>query len=399
MRTYSASLPMRPRLLFVSNLFPDTREPYRGLDNVTLLHHLKERWDIRVISPRPLLKAWRGASAGLLPRSQDEVFQPRYVAVPYVPRIGDLWNPRLMHRALVQALSEVEREGEWELLLSSWLYPDGWAATKVASQMGTPAVMIAQGSDVHKYLRVPRRRQAILEAVAMSRAVITRSRSLATLLGEAGAATGKLHPVHNGVDVSVFHGGPLDEERQKLGLPEDRTVIFYVGNLLPVKNPGLLLRAFAKLKASWQGPPLQLTLAGRGPMRGELESLARELGLHEEVHFLGPQDAGQIASWMRASDVLCMSSHNEGLPNVVLEAMASGLPVVATDVGGIHEIVDAPWKGLLVPPGNEEGLAQGLQRVLEGRLDRQKIAAYGAGLSWTATADACDRILRAAQAG
>lgn len=144
---------------------------------------------------------------------------------------------------------------------------------------------------------------------------------------------------------------------------------------------------------------MQLNLAGRGPMREELESLARELGVQEDVHFLGPRDAAQISSWMRASDVLCMSSHNEGLPNVVLEAMASGLPVVATDVGGIHEIVDAPWKGLLVPPENEEALAQGLRRVLEDRLDRQKIAAYGAGLSWTATADACDRILRAAQAG
>ncbi|WP_172682648.1 glycosyltransferase [Verrucomicrobium spinosum] len=89
-----------------------------------------------------------------------------------------------------------------------------------------------------------------------------------------------------------------------------------------------------------------------------------------------------------------MSSHNEGLPNVVLEAMASGLPVVATDVGGIHEVVDAPWKGALVPPAKEEELTAGLQRVLEQAPDRQRIATYGSGLSWDATADACDRILR-----
>lgn len=387
---------MRPRLLFVSNLFPDTKEPYRGLDNVTLLHHLKDHWDIRVVALRPSLSAWRGAGLKLLHRSQDEVFQPRYVSVPYIPKVGDVWNPGLMHRALQRELVRVKAEGAWDVLLASWLYPDGGAATRAAASAGTPAVLIAQGSDVHKYLKVPRRKQAILEAVKASRGVITRSRSLATLLGEAGAEKAKLHPVHNGVDVSLFHGGSREEERGKLGLKDKATVILYVGNLLPVKNPELLLRAFARLRAGWHGAPLQLRLAGKGPMREGLEKLAAELGFLDSVYFLGPQDAGQIASWMRAADVLCMSSHNEGLPNVVLEAMASGLPVVATDVGGIHEIVDAPWKGVLVPPAKEEELTAGLQRVLEEAPDRQRIAAYGSGLSWGVTAGACDRILRAA---
>lgn len=386
---------MRPRLLFVSNLFPDTKEPYRGLDNVTLLHHLKDRWDIRVVALRPTLSAWYGAGLSLLPRSQDEEFQPRYVPVPYIPKVGDAWNPGLMHRALKRELAKVKAEGAWDVLLASWLYPDGGAATLAAAMAGTPSVLIAQGSDVHKYLKVPLRRQAILKAVGESRGVITRSRSLATLLGEAGAEKSKLHPVHNGVDVSLFHGGSRGEERAKLGLKDEATVILYVGNLLPVKNPELLLRAFARLRAGWQGAPLQLRLAGKGPMREGLEKLAGELGISECVHFLGPQDAGQIASWMRAADVLCMSSHNEGLPNVVLESMASGLPVVATDVGGIHEIVDAPWKGVLVPPADGVELAAGLKQVLGADLDRQRIAAYGSGLSWDATAEACDRSLRA----
>ena len=102
---------------------------------------------------------------------------------------------------------------------------------------------------------------------------------------------------------------------------------------------------------------------------------------------------------MRVADVLCMSSLNEGLPNVVIEAMASGLPVVATNVGGIHELIDEPWKGTLVPSGDDTALAAALNEALFRPLDRARIAAYGQGLSWARTADACDAILREAMEG
>jgi glycosyltransferase involved in cell wall biosynthesis len=113
------------------------------------------------------------------------------------------------------------------------------------------------------------------------------------------------------------------------------------------------------------------------------------------VQFLGPQLAPQIAEQMRRADVLCMSSLNEGLPNVVIEAMASGLPVVATDVGGIHEVIDVPWKGTLVPSGDEAALASALDKTLTHPLDRARIAACGQGLSWQNTADVYDTLLRA----
>ena len=99
---------------------------------------------------------------------------------------------------------------------------------------------------------------------------------------------------------------------------------------------------------------------------------------------------------MRSADVLCMSSLNEGLPNVVIEAMASGLPVVATNVGGIHEVIDAPWKGILVPSGDETALANALNNTLASPLDHERIGAYGQGLSWQRTAEAYEDVLRSA---
>ena len=374
---------MRPRLLFISNLFPDAREPYRGLDNVTLLHHLRDRWDIRVLALRPSLKAWWNGAQAWQPRDQDQSLMPRYVPVRYVPKMGGAFNHRLMLAELQRVLPEVKQAFAWDVVLASWLFPDGWAATQAVKG---PRVLIAQGSDVHRYLGSGSRRRAILEAVANSRAVITRSKSLATLLARAGAAPALLHPVHNGVDVTVFHPGPPSGAQEK--------VVLFVGNLLPVKNPALLLRAFAKVPA-----PARLVLAGKGPLRESLEALAATLGIADRVQFLGPLLAPQIAEWMRVADVLCMSSLNEGLPNVVIEAMASGLPVVATNVGGIHELIDEPWKGTLVPSGDDTALAAALNEALFRPLDRARIAAYGQGLSWARTADACDAILREAMEG
>ncbi len=374
---------MRPRLLFVSNLFPDAGEPYRGLDNVTLLHHLRDRWDIQVLALRPSLKAWLRGSQSWRPRDMDLPLNPQYLPVRYVPKLGGVFNHRLMLAALRQALPEVKKSFAWDLVLASWLFPDGWAVTQAVKE---PCVLIAQGSDVHRYLGSKPRRKAILEAVSRSRAVITRSNSLAALLTKAGAGPAPIQPVHNGVDVKIFHPGPPPAGPAK-------TVLF-VGNLLPVKNPALLLRAFAKVPA-----PARLVLAGKGPLRDSLEAQATELGISGRVQFLGPLLALQIAAQMREADVLCMSSLNEGLPNVVIEAMASGLPVVATDVGGIHEVIDQPWKGALVPSGNESALAAALNEALTKPLDRARIAAYGQTLSWERTANACDEILRRALKG
>jgi len=371
---------MRPRLLFISNLFPDAAEPYRGLDNVTLLHHLRDQWDVRVIALRPNLKAWLGMAPSWRPREQDAVLKPVFLPVRYVPKIGGIFNHKLILAALNKTLPALRKEFTWDVVLASWLFPDGWAATRAVKE---PCVLIAQGSDVHGYLRSAPRRKAILEAAHRSRGIITRSRSLATLLEKAGAEPGKLHPVHNGVDVSVFHPGPVHSKPEK--------TILFVGNLLPVKNPELLLSAFAQVKA-----PCRLVIAGKGPLRQPLEAFATLLGIAGRVQFLGPQLAPQTAEQMRAADVLCMSSLNEGLPNVVIEAMASGLPVVATDVGGIHEVIDAPWKGRLVPSGDEEALAGALDEVLTHSLDRDLIGVYGQALSWQRTAAAYDEVLRRA---
>lgn len=391
--TGSAPHDSRLRVLFVSNLFPDKAEPYRGLDNATVLKAL-QTWsgcEVRVVSPRPWLPIRRKTC--WKPRVEDVSMAPLYVPTWYVPKLGSHFNHHLMRWTLERSLRDVRRGYRWDVVLASWLYPDGWAAVEASRRHGAPAVLIAQGSDVHKYLSMPARKPAVLEAVNGASAVITRSRSLATLLGKAGADAAKLHPITNGIDTRVFNLNDRGMAKQKLGVPGDTRVLLYVGNLLDVKNPLMLVRCFAKLAGELKGGPLQLVMVGKGPLEQAVSAEARALGVEPQVRLMGPLHPGEVAEWMKAADLLCMTSRNEGLPNVILEAQACGLPVVGTDVGSTAEIVDEEWKGGVAPPGDVEAWVELARRQLEAPAQTLRIAEVGMSRTWRATAESYFRVL------
>ncbi|QIF03915.1 glycosyltransferase [Roseimicrobium sp. ORNL1] len=385
------------RILFISNLFPDEREPYRGLDNGTVLKALQQYkgCEVRVLAPRPSLpllptKKWRA-------RAEDVDMGPRFVRTGYVPKIGSLINHHWMRHALSRPLAETHKRFPWDVVLASWLYPDGWAAVNACAPYKAPVVLIAQGSDVHHYLHMPARRTCILNAVHESAGVITRSKSLATLLGEAGADTTKLVPITNGIDTTVFKTADRVLARRLVDVPPDARVLLYVGNFLPVKNPLMLVKAFEQLCARPENTNLRLVMVGKGPLQGEVQAAASRAGLADRVRLTGPLPSDKVAEWMQAADVFCMTSRNEGLPNVILEAQACGLPVVATAVGSIPELVDEPWKGGLAASEDVDGWVAEASRVLMEPMDKLRIAALGATRTWESAADRYFEVLQTAQ--
>ncbi len=386
------------RVLFVSNLFPDTTAPYFGLDNATVLHELRRRhgWEVSVVCPRPTLSPSRlGAeNGGWKSREQDAVLNPRFLPVPYIPRLGSRVNHLLMAARLRPML--LEKTAGFDVLLASWLYPDGCAATRVAAELQRPCVLITQGSDTHQYLHHPVRRRLILESIVQSRGVIARSRDLARCLADAGAAREKLHPVYNGVDLTVFHPRPQSEARVQLGLPPDARIALFVGNFLDVKNPLMLVRAFADFAKAEPKKNNLLIMVGRGPMQEEVRLLSTSLGVGESVMQTGPLDSTQIALRMAAADFLCLSSRNEGLPNVILEAFACGLPVLSTNVGGIAEVVNDPALGHLVAPADTAAYAAGLRHMAAASWQRDDIAKVGARFGWEHAAAAYHALLTSA---
>ncbi len=365
------------KVVFISNLFPDQKESYRGLDNATLLHELSNEMEFRVLSPRPRLP-WNSRKSRQ-PRDMDTKFCPVYPEYLYVPKFGSAFNDHLFARAIRQPLEDLKREFDFKLILVAWTFPDACAVAKLAPKFRVPFVTIVQGSDAHVYLQMPVRREKIVKALTQASSSITRSAKLGHLLAKAGVPENKLSPVYNGVDLEIFHVGNKQESRRQLGLQELPTILF-VGNFLPVKNPFLLIEAHAQLCR--QGPRVQLVMIGAGPLESEARQLAQTLGFGDLVRFAGRKSVTEVAEHLRASNLLCLSSENEGVPNVVLEAFASGVPVVTTDVGGISEVLNQPFLGELVPRGDQEALANGLRKWIQADVDPLRIRKRGEHFSW-----------------
>jgi glycosyltransferase involved in cell wall biosynthesis len=381
------------RLVFVSNLFPDTREPYRGLDNATVLQQLTNRWDVRVLGLRPTLPLRSGSWT---PRDEDHKLHPRFIATPYLPKIGSRWNHKLMAGALRGPLRELGAEFPYDVVLSSWIYPDSCAVAALSQEIGFPFVSIAQGSDVHQYLKNPVRRKIIARSMPGAKSIITRSAELGRLLGEAGVPSEKLHPIYNGVDHSVFKPGDRAAARAALFLPPDVPIILFVGNFYPIKNPLLLIEAHAHVCNNDHALlRTKLVMLGGGPLTDNARKLADRLQFGPNVLLPGRKSAREVAKYMQAADVLCIPSVNEGVPNVVLEAFACGLPVVASRVGGLAEVHPGDSCGRLIEP-HLAPLSAALRSVLREPPSRDAIAAHGAQFTWESAADQYHALLAAA---
>jgi len=384
------------KVLFVSNLFPDATDPVRGRVNATLLRQLSKKAEVRAVGLRPSIPFIGRKYEDLQPCPEDEVLRPVYRTVIYIPKVGSRVNHRLLAARARPTLRGVQGDFDFDIILCSWLYPDVCGVARLLPELKTPMVGISQGTDAHQYLDIRFRRRLIVRTLNETGGAITRSRDLARRLREAGVREDKLFPIYNGVNTDIFKPGVRRDARRALRLPEDPPLILYVGNFLPIKNPLLLLRAHALLTRRMAGNPPHLAMVGAGPLQPEIEAFAAANGTKNRLYLLGQRPAEEVARCMQAADALCIPSDNEGVPNVGFEALACGLPVAATRVGGIPEIIDQDFLGRLVEKGDEAALADALAELLETRQDRERIATHARQFSWDRTTDAYLEVLEGA---
>jgi teichuronic acid biosynthesis glycosyltransferase TuaC len=360
------------KLLFISNLFPDAQEPRRGIHNARLVRRLAQHCDLRVIAPRPRL-IFTGKGPARRPCSEDAEFAHAFPPVRYVPKIGGFINHKLFACDLRKAAEPIIAEFAPDLILCAWLYPDGCAAADLARAHDVPLVLIAQGSDVHQYLGMAGRSEPILAACGQAALTMTRGRNLAETLQAAGIPETQVATVYNGVDLETFRPATPDESPPPR--PPGDYHILYVGNLYAIKNPNLLVAAHAKLDNRFA-----LTIVGDGPLRGQDS---------ERVRYVGSQPPEVVAAYLRHADILCVPSNNEGVPNVIREAFASGTPVIATRVGGIPEVLENDSLGRLVPPRDPVAMAKAIAEFADLPVDRAAIRTHAERFSWEATVQTC----------
>ena len=249
-----------------------------------------------------------------------------------------------------------------------------------------PVILSVRGSDVHlvtgRALGWLNRRICRCMDV-----VIAVSEDIAAKLERAGVDRKKIRVVYNGVG-SEFSPRDRQMARRELGLPESRFIVIFVGLLVPVKGVEFLLEALPLLNDS----NVYCVLVGDGVSQSELEAKARDLGIAEQVQFVGRRAASEVPLWISSADVLALPSLSEGRPNVVLEAQACAIPVVATRVGGTPELVRDGQTGLLVEPGSAASMARGLGRLLGDAPFRDSIGRAGRAMveegdsTWEASA-------------
>lgn len=314
--------------------------------------------------------------SGLLPRTyMGGVVEPGFAlegialesyTYPGFPGLSRLTNGLAGARALLPRL----RRFAPDLVLGYWVYPDGHAALRAARALGVPCVVGARGSDVNARTGIgawlTRRTLRGADGVlAVSRAMRD------VVVDRYGVAPARVRAIVNGVDTAVFHPRDQLAARARLGVAPDARLVAYVGRLVESKGLDELVDAFAALRA--REPAAELVLVGDGVMRARLVAKIAAAGLADCARITGGMDHAGVAGWIAAADVLALPSWAEGYPNVLVEALACGCPVVATDVGGAAEIV-APGTGLLVPARDPERLAQALAEALARPWDRAAIA-------------------------
>lgn len=240
-------------------------------------------------------------------------------------------------------------------MLSYWTDPDGTVAIQWGREMRSPVVQMVGGSDVLQLVDHPARRRRISETLLQADLVVTVGSALAQRVTELGVPPDRVTVLRRGVDRSRFGPGSQVDARQTLSLPLDRPILLWVGRMVPVKGLEVLLSALSN-PALTEVAPLQL-LVGGGPELRNIQRLGGRLIEADRLRLIGRIPSDELAVWYRAADLVVLPSHSEGIPNVLLEALACGTGFVASNVGGIPEISSDP-AAELVPPGDAIRLAE-----------------------------------------
>jgi glycosyltransferase involved in cell wall biosynthesis len=281
-----------------------------------------------------------------------------------------------------------------DVLLNYVVYPDGYAAVQLGKKLNLPVVLTAIGSDLN---RISDRISARHTRYALRQAAFTTTVSgdLLRTAQRMGADPTRSQAILNGCDTTVFHPRDRQQARNLLELDRDEQAIVYAGRLDLRKGLAELIAAVASLRAL--RPNLRCYLVGDGPDKPQLVELARKHDLIDNhaapdiIRFVQPCATDRIALWMAAADLVTLPSYKEGCPNVVIEALASGRPVVATNVGGIPELMDAT-SGRLIPSHDPESLAAALDQVLATPWEPSQIAGRHSR-SWTNVAEELESVL------
>lgn len=384
-------MPRPIRTLLFSTLFPSSVRPVHGIFVETRLRELLKCGEIetKVVAPVPWFPFSHkrfgeygrfAATPRFETRNSIEVHHPRYFLPP---RIGMNIAPHTLARAALPAVKKIIREGfDFDLIDAHYYYPDGVAASILAKQLNKPFVVTARGTDLNLIPKFAYPKQLILQTAHQATASIGVCKALMDTLANLGADPGKLKVFRNGVDLDKFRPEDPAEARSRLKL-EARTILLSVGHLVERKGHHIAIEAMVSLPEH-----VLLVIAGSGPEQQALEALAEKLGVRQRVLFTGQLANQELKWWYSAADALLLCSSREGWANVLLESMACGTPVIATNIWGTPEVVSCPEAGLLMQSRTADALVTCFAALFQNYPARTAVRQHAEKFSWQDTSEA-----------
>jgi len=370
------------KIAVVTAHYPSSAEPTRGRPAYQTLRVLSRQCEVEVFYPHaaypPLLKPKSRTYDSLDHAYTLPGVTAHYYDYPVLPMISRPFNGWVAGRALLPHVKRFHPD----LIFSYCLYPDGYAGLTIAKALSVPFAAMGVGSDVHSIhdrFSLQHTKTLLREADLL----LAISGDLRNRMISLGADPAKTRTVISGSDPEVFHVRDRGEARAQLHIDPSTEAVVFIGRMDLRKGLRELVEAASSIKP--QRPNLHVYLVGDGPDTPLIESAIAAHNAGEFIHLLPGCTFDQVAIWMAASDLVTLPSYMEGCPNVVLEALACGRPVVATNVGGIPELMSNAC-GRLVPPRDPQSLAKALSSTLDSTWDPSSIASHW-GRSWTVVAD------------
>jgi len=379
-----------PRLLVFTTLFPHSGQPHAGVFIRERMFRVAQILPLTVVAPVPwfplqgLIRLFRPHFRPSAPRHElqqgIDVYHPRFFSIP---GFFKSWDGLFMALCSYRLVSRLRKQGGFDIIDAHFAYPDGYAATLLGKWFKVPVTITLRGTEV-PISKDPVRRDRIVQALARADRVFSVAEALKRYVVRLGADVGKIRVVGNGVDSGKFTAMPKSEARLAMGLPQDAPILITVGGLVERKGFHRVIECLPSLRQRFPG--LRYLIVGgpcaEGDWRPQLEALVAQLGLQDAVHFLGSMPAERLRVPLSAADVFALATRNEGWANVLLEAMACGLPVVTTDVGGNREVVCNQELGTVVPFGDADALFKALGEALQKKWNQGTIVAYARDNDW-----------------
>ena len=362
------------KILVITQMFPCIRHPTSGIFFANLIKELSSKVDeLIVVTPRIYIprflsrfrKGWDKWYLDPMKSKENgfEIFRPFVLYLPSTSFVGI--NGILMQYSLLNFLKKLIKERKIEIMLGYNMLPEGIAAVRLARKFELPVGFWAIGSDINDFARYNRINYYLSKkCIEKSHLILTESKDLENNIRTFSKKNVQMKTFYKGIDSSNFLNLPdKNVLKKELNLCLEKKYLLFIGRLIYDKGIYEIVESFRRIANIY--PNHDLIMIGEEIEKEKLTVKFKEAGILNRVNFTGIIPYNEIAYFMKASELLVFPSWAEGLPNVVMEAMAAGLPVVSSDAGGIPEVLINGVTGLSVPVKNVEKLTEAIIKMIK----------------------------------